>query len=341
MAALVSFGAVEPHGPHLPYGTDTMAALWLSEHLSAELEAALLPAVSYGVVSSLLAYPLAVTISPEALREIALSMAELALSSGYKAIVYVNGHGGNTDVLLQLVKELSRERQVYAALIELWHLASDVTRLVFGYEGGHAAVDEAAVVLANAPQLVAEVDVSSHKVTWRSGVRAYPSPAPVILYSSRSSPNPPPREKAHIYWKLVCRRAKLTLQEILEGWLALGLQHRPPARWPQRFSPSSPLLSELSLSEVSSMRLKSASIPVLECSTPESYESELKQAAEAASTDIVLPPLPAYKPAWLPRALREIALSLRRHGVEEIQAVCSRGLRQQASKARGVEVITL
>ena len=339
--ALAPFGATEPHGPHLPYGTDTMAATWLSEHLSAELKLALLPAVPYGVVSSLLAYPMAVTLSPETLREIASSMAELALDSGYKAVVYVNGHGGNTDILLSLIKELSRERQVYAALLEWWHLASDITRMVFSCEGGHAAVDEAAAVLANAPHLVEQVDVSPYTVTWRPGVRAYPSPAPVMLYSSRSSPTPPSREEASLYWKLVCRRAKLTLQEILEGWEALGLQLKPPAKWPQELKPPSPMLSELTLAKLSKLHLKSASIPVLECSTPEGYGRELKQAAEASSADITLPPLPAYKPTWLPKAIEEIASSLRRHKVERIQVICSRSLEKHAAKASKVEVTAL
>jgi creatinine amidohydrolase len=56
--AILPIGATEYHGPHLPYGTDTLTAETLAEAFARELGGTLvLPAIAYGVSHHHLAWP--------------------------------------------------------------------------------------------------------------------------------------------------------------------------------------------------------------------------------------------------------------------------------------------
>jgi len=200
-------GTVEPHGPHLPLGTDTLIAETLAERVAAKLNALLLPAVPYGVTGSLHGYPGSVRVEPEALEKLVYSVLESIAFSGFKYALIVNGHGGNTPSLETAARRAWYERGLATMVVDWWVLARErgVTQRVLGKEGGHAATDETAIVLAVKPQLAKRELYSSSEIYVHSaGVRAYPLPGTVINYTPQEGDvNFPPSDKCEEFLKEV------------------------------------------------------------------------------------------------------------------------------------------
>jgi len=69
-------GTVEPHGAHLPLGTDTIIAEVVGELVAERVGALLLPALPYGVTGSLHGYPGSVRVPPDVLEALVLSVLE-------------------------------------------------------------------------------------------------------------------------------------------------------------------------------------------------------------------------------------------------------------------------
>ena len=138
--AVLPVGTVEPHGPHLPLGTDTLIAEAIAELVAAKLNALLLPALPYGVTGSLHGYPGSVRVEPEAPEKLAYSVLESMALSGFKYALIVNGHGGNTPSLEAAARRAWYERRLATMVVDWWVLARErgVTQRVLGKEGGHA-----------------------------------------------------------------------------------------------------------------------------------------------------------------------------------------------------------
>jgi creatinine amidohydrolase len=115
--AILPTAAIEQHGPHLPVGTDTIIAegllALLSERCPPDLDLRILPVMAVGKSNEHIWAPGTLSLSAEtALRawtEIGLSVAR----AGVRRMVILNSHGGNTD----LVSILARELRVCAGML--------------------------------------------------------------------------------------------------------------------------------------------------------------------------------------------------------------------------------
>ena len=122
---VIPIGCLEKHGQHLPVGTDYMEAMHLTS-LAAELEEAVIFPLGawFGEVSCFHSFK-----NPEKARlrgcigikqELLLALlseicAEIA-RNGFKKILIVNGHGGNSPMLKHFIRMQSYEAKDYAVL---------------------------------------------------------------------------------------------------------------------------------------------------------------------------------------------------------------------------------
>jgi len=101
---VLGIGSVEPHGPHLPYGTDyyqckgtVRRAVELANRRGAR--ALMYPVLPIGNNVNVKARPFTCRISVQTLMQTVLDILQAVAEDGVRKIVIYNGHGGNTDCL--------------------------------------------------------------------------------------------------------------------------------------------------------------------------------------------------------------------------------------------------
>jgi mycofactocin precursor peptide peptidase len=114
-ALVVPVGSTEQHGPHLPLDTDTRIATAVARSVVQQLAAAdrdldwmLAPAIGYGASGEHQSFPGTVSIGTVALRLLLVEFGRSAVGWAQR-LVFVNGHGGNTEAMAAAVGLLRYE----------------------------------------------------------------------------------------------------------------------------------------------------------------------------------------------------------------------------------------
>jgi creatinine amidohydrolase len=158
-AAVLPFGATEPHNLHMPYGTDTFQVEEVGRRACARAweagaRVALLPAVPYGVNTNHLRVPGALTCSvlPTTLLALLRDLVDSLERQGVRKLVLLNGHGGNE--LKPLTRELHHRTGVFLCVCDWYRMATDVYPTLFERPGEHADEVETSLGLAFFPHLL-------------------------------------------------------------------------------------------------------------------------------------------------------------------------------------------
>ncbi|HEY7594015.1 MAG TPA: creatininase family protein [Actinophytocola sp.] len=154
---LLPVGAVEPHGPHAPLGTDELISAGMcaraAERLATDpgLRVLVLPALNYGVTHMSAGFSGAVSIGADTLRCLVLDVCRSLKDSGLHRIVVVNNHFEPAHVTA--LRSAVAEAEV--AHLDLLRRAN-VARLTAEFRSGscHAGQYETSLVLADRPELV-------------------------------------------------------------------------------------------------------------------------------------------------------------------------------------------
>lgn len=159
--AILPVGSLERHGDHLPLGTDILAPEWIARQVASKLRehgvsALVMPTVPYGSSRILAKFPGTVSVDDSAFREYVKSVLKEALRNGFKLVLVVNGHGGNTSLLREAARDAAYSTNGAVLLINWWtDVAQDKRKSLFPEETlGHAGADETAVMMAISPDLV-------------------------------------------------------------------------------------------------------------------------------------------------------------------------------------------
>jgi creatinine amidohydrolase len=150
--ALWPVGAVEPHGPHAPLGTDTLISVGMCERAAARLDdAVVLPPLPFGVTRYGAAFPGAIGISEATLRAVVLDVATAIDRQGFRRLVIVNNHF-EPEQVATLRSAAAEAGALYLDLVR----RRNAQRLTDEFRRGscHAGRYETSLVLADAPHLV-------------------------------------------------------------------------------------------------------------------------------------------------------------------------------------------
>ena len=93
--AVIPIGSIEQHGPHLPNGTDTMAAELVARAVADRLDAVYAPFGPYGVTPIHAGHPGTVTLRRETFEALLTDICSELVGMGVHTVVLVNWHEGN------------------------------------------------------------------------------------------------------------------------------------------------------------------------------------------------------------------------------------------------------
>ncbi|MFP2932169.1 creatininase family protein [Pyxidicoccus sp. 3LG] len=105
--AVLPLGAMEQHGAHLPFATDTWIADALAERFCARVpEAIACPALPLGCSVEHMAFPGTLSLSTATLRAVLMDVLASCRRHGFERVFLFTGHGGNQGPLAECLDAL-------------------------------------------------------------------------------------------------------------------------------------------------------------------------------------------------------------------------------------------
>ena len=172
---LLVAGSIEQHGPHLPIVTDSLVGKYQAQQAALQLGNALVaPVMQPGLAEHHMAFPGTLTLNIQDFNSLLTDYCTSLASAGFKDIVVISAHGGNTDAIIayapRIAKMVESKSNVWVAtsavgpddakrrqvLAEKYHIS-------VGKAGVHAGWLETSMVLAIRPDLV---DMSKAEEGW-------------------------------------------------------------------------------------------------------------------------------------------------------------------------------
>lgn len=172
---LLPIGSTEQHSAHLPMGTDATIVEEICQAASAlSNKIVTAPTLPYGASEHHRSLPGgSVSIRPRLLVDVIVTLMEqLLLPERNRALLIVNGHGGNWASIACAIDEFgSVHGETQAAACSWWQLVRDAIEVNIGASDpgiGHAGACETSVMLALRPELV-EIDLAPEMTTTSAG----------------------------------------------------------------------------------------------------------------------------------------------------------------------------
>ena len=220
-AVIVPVGTIEAHGI-IPLGTDVIIPERLAETVAAEIDALTAPAVAYGITRGLAGHPGTVTIGPDVFSAYIGDLLGSLARAGFRKIVVLNGHGGQSDRLRDALFETTRKTGAKGLLIDWWRRTEEISGQLLKRQGGHAGADETACIMAIdaslvKPELYDDTMVGLHSAAFT----AYPFPGSIITYGEGDTSLNLDREACAAYLKAVARMVTEIIREVFRGWEAI------------------------------------------------------------------------------------------------------------------------
>lgn len=109
--AIQPIGSVEQHGEHLPVGTDCFIPLAILQSLEPlliekKVPAVILPIIPYGKSNEHHSYKGTISLTAKTLIDVLTDVGDSCARAGFKKLVFLNGHGGNHEILDFMTREI-------------------------------------------------------------------------------------------------------------------------------------------------------------------------------------------------------------------------------------------
>ncbi len=155
---VLPLGSTEPHGPHLPMGTDTYQVTRLC-HIAVEAANArgaktlLYPTLPITNNVNFRRFPFALRVGVRTLMSMLIDIATQCWQDGVRKLVFVNGHGGNPATIDATLREMaSMDHMPFACWT--WGITPEDFIDPIEHASDHAGEDETSRMLWIRPDLV-------------------------------------------------------------------------------------------------------------------------------------------------------------------------------------------
>ena len=175
---LVPIGATEQHGPHLPVQVDSRLVgeigLRAARIVAAREPIVVLPTIWLGLSEHHMRLGGTITLDLETFYGILRCVVRSLLQHGFKRIFILNGHGGNTTALENVVAELTVKHQIPLCCGTYWDVAAQAIAKLLEKQKRvlHACEAETSMRLALAPELIAREELPQAKGAFVPGLSA-------------------------------------------------------------------------------------------------------------------------------------------------------------------------
>jgi creatinine amidohydrolase len=175
---IVPVASLEQHANHLPVNTDSNIVFTIAERAARAIETfpvLVLPPLWTGFSPHHMAYPGSVTLTYHTFVEVLTQVAKSVQAHGFRKILLLNGHGGNSPIVAGMRTKLAMEDGVSVVGYDYWGLPTmpeAMQSLCPTDRGsvGHAGEFETSVQLHLQPELV-----ETREAAWAPGAFGDPS----------------------------------------------------------------------------------------------------------------------------------------------------------------------
>ncbi|MBN1809138.1 MAG: creatininase family protein [Planctomycetes bacterium] len=158
--AVLPIGSTEPHGPHLPYCTDHIVARFIAEEAVRRASAkgapvVCLPTLPIGNNVNFRAFPFALRIGVDTLMNVVRDVVRQLSDDGVSRVVILNGHGGNTDALRAVLRDIASDDSMpFVCMVHGTQFAEGLKSELVLHPSDHGGECETSCVMALRPDLV-------------------------------------------------------------------------------------------------------------------------------------------------------------------------------------------
>jgi creatinine amidohydrolase len=156
-------GATEQHGPHLPIGVDTYTVTHIARaaaEIVGQLPVLVAPTLPFGSSHHHLPFGGTLSLGTETYYRLLVDLAESLIVCGFRRIFILNGHGGNSELIQLVARDLALKHPAHLAAAPYWTIAWDALVAAQAHANaglpGHAGTFETSLILALRPELVRE-----------------------------------------------------------------------------------------------------------------------------------------------------------------------------------------
>jgi len=175
---IIPVGSTEQHGNHLPINTDTNSCFTIAQRAAQaidEFPVLVLPPVWTGYSPHHMQHPGTITLKYYTFVDLLSQIATCVHAHGFKKILFLNGHGGNSPVIAALRTKLAAEEGVSVIGYTYWNISptDEVLEAVSEADKGsigHSGEAETSLQLYLQPELV-----DMNAADWTLGVSGDPT----------------------------------------------------------------------------------------------------------------------------------------------------------------------
>jgi creatinine amidohydrolase len=178
---IVPIGATEQHGPHLPSMVDWRCvhevSLRAARIMAKSKPTLVAPTIPYGMSEHHMSLSGTITLDYATMNAVIRCVVMSAVRHGFKRIFVLNGHGGNTTALQNMIGELTVETRLPLATGTYWDIAAtSIAKLLEKQKALlHACEAETSMVMAMAPETVDAAMLSQVQGPYVPGLSAIPT----------------------------------------------------------------------------------------------------------------------------------------------------------------------
>ena len=174
---VIPIGSNEQHGPTGLLGTDWLCPEIIANEAHKDADILVAPTFNIGMAQHHLGFPGTIALRPSTFMAAIFDWCRSLGLAGFERLYFLNGHGGNTTALQNMIGELTVEYKLPFATGTYWDIAAKSIATLLEKQKAllHACEAETSMVMAMAPELVNPDELSQMHGPYIPGLAAIPT----------------------------------------------------------------------------------------------------------------------------------------------------------------------